>query len=97
MCCASSEGYDAEDYQTFAVSFLPSSIRNITITQVETKTCQWIQTELEQKELLPHLAEITLILREERGAVLSFGFEEVMRTACVKVTAKWRDESMALQ
>ncbi|KAF2822826.1 hypothetical protein CC86DRAFT_469462 [Ophiobolus disseminans] len=96
MCDPNGEGYVAEDHETVAVTFLPTSIRSIVLTQVETRTCQWIQTGLEQKNLLSHLAEITLVFQKESEAVLSYGFEKVARHAGVKVTASWRDESMVL-
>ena len=93
---APGENYNTEEHETSAVKFLPTTIKSLTISQVDTETCQWVQKALERKDLFPEWEEIELVFQKDFAAVLSFGFEDAARNARVKVTAVWREQRMVL-
>ena len=93
---APGENSDTGEHETSPVKFLPTTIKSLTISQVDTETCQWVQQALERKDLFPDWEELELVFQKDFAAVLSFGFEDAARKAGVKVTAVWREQRMAL-
>tara|TARA_R110002003_G_scaffold124_15_gene11322 strand:+ start:11652 stop:13286 length:1635 start_codon:yes stop_codon:yes gene_type:complete len=90
------EGYDVVEHGKVAVDVLPRSLKSLGITQVDTKTCKWVQDAFDQKERFPHLEQVELVFEDDFAAVLSCGFEEAARKAGVEVKVRWRGESMLL-
>ena len=38
-----SQGYDSDEHETHAVTFLPKTLEKLTVKQANAETCEWLQ------------------------------------------------------
>ncbi|KAI0576620.1 hypothetical protein TUN199_05395 [Pyrenophora tritici-repentis] len=72
------EDYDENEDKRQAVTFLPRSLQELCITQVDVEVCDWLQAGFSQaaqdEYALPSLEKVTLIFRDDLQPALPIGF-----------------------
>lgn len=76
---------------------LPKTLRSLTVSQVDMKTCIWVQDMLvHSSEHFADFKDIRFIFREDALLICPTAFDQTVWRAGVTMTGQWKDEESVM-